>query len=320
MSDPSNDVNSCEDFFLLVVTAYILTAAMEILGMQSLSDTPDETLMPPSATSKEEKAAAIESVGKIIIQEFVDLEFHKERPKAMKAAGGKQSQKALRKKQPNQDHVQEYAKELLTLGLFYFELQDGIREGDGLRVLRCWKYLLLFFRATGHVNYTIEAFTLLSQYYYLLPPRLSEQLIWSRFVNTHGLPGRNIPADLYMEHLNRLCKDAVSHLGANKTPKAIVRTGKAIQSMSEALHHFDKDNGIDLGSGAHTRRSEAGDLSKIVHEIHKKSSVFTNIPGRKHTSFPSITCNMFESIDQQKFQEWMDTKFAKLLARATINR
>ena len=64
MSDPSNDVNSCEDFFLLVVTAYILTAAMEILGMQSLSDTPDETLMPPSATSKEEKAAAIESVGK----------------------------------------------------------------------------------------------------------------------------------------------------------------------------------------------------------------------------------------------------------------
>ena len=95
MSDPSNDVNSCEDFFLLVVTAYILAAAMEILGMQSLSDTPDETLMPPSATSKEEKAAAIKSVGKIIIQEFVDLKFHKERPKAMEAAGGKQPQKAV---------------------------------------------------------------------------------------------------------------------------------------------------------------------------------------------------------------------------------
>ena len=317
MSDPSNDVNSCEDFFLLVLTAHILAAAMEILGMQSLSDTPDETLVPTSATSKEDKAAAIESVGKIIIQEFVDFEFHKEKPKA---GSGKQPKKAVQNKQPNLDHIQEYAKELLTLGLFYLELQDGIREGDGLRVLRCWKYLFLFFRATGHVNYTIEAFTLLSQYYYLLPPRLSEQLIWSRFVNTHGLPGRNIPADLHMEHLNRLCKDAVSHLGANKTPKAIVRTGKAVQPMSDALHHFDNENGIDHGSGAHTQRSESGDLSKIVHEIHKNSCVFTNIPGRKHTSFPSITCNMFGSIDQPKFQEWMDTKFAKMLGRAAINQ
>lgn len=51
VSDPSNDVNSCEDFFLLVLTAHILAAAMEILGMQSLSDTPDETLVPTSATS-----------------------------------------------------------------------------------------------------------------------------------------------------------------------------------------------------------------------------------------------------------------------------
>ena len=55
--------------------------------MQSLSDKPDETLVHRSVTSKEEKAAAIESVGKIIIQKFVDPEFHKEKPKAMKVAG-----------------------------------------------------------------------------------------------------------------------------------------------------------------------------------------------------------------------------------------
>ena len=84
--------------------------------------------------------------------------------------------------------------------------------------------------------------------------------------------------------------------------------GKAVQPMSGALHHF----GIDHGSGAHTQRSESGNLSEIVHEIHKNSCVFTNIPGHKHTSFPSITCSMFGSIDQPKFQEWMDTKFAKL--------
>ena len=77
-----------------------------------------------------------------------------------------------------------------------------------------------------------------------------------------------------MEHLNCLCKDAVSHLGANKTPKAIVRTGKAVQSISDAIHHFDNENGIDHSSGAHTQRSEAGDLSKIVHNIHKNKVCF----------------------------------------------
>ena len=125
---------------------------------------------------------------------------------------------------------------------------------------------------------------------------LNNYITSSRFVNTHGLPGRNIPAELHMENLNHLCKDAVSHLGANKTPKDIIQTGKAVQPMSDVLHHFDNENGIDHGSGAHTQRSESGDLSEIVHEIHKNSCVFTNIPGCKHTSFPSLTCNMFGSI------------------------
>ena len=52
--------------------------------------THEKHLCPPSTTLKEEKAAAIESVGKVIIQEFVELELLKERPKAMKVAGGKQ--------------------------------------------------------------------------------------------------------------------------------------------------------------------------------------------------------------------------------------
>ena len=58
------------------------------------------------------------------------------------------------------------------------EFQDAIREGDGIRVIRCWKFLLLWFRSTGHTNYAIEAMTLLSQLYHLFTPRLAEQLIW----------------------------------------------------------------------------------------------------------------------------------------------
>ena len=38
---------------------------------------------------------------------------------------------------------------------------------------------------------------------YLFSERLRKQLIWSRFVNTHGREGYNIPLDLHLEHLNR---------------------------------------------------------------------------------------------------------------------
>lgn len=88
------------------------------------------------------------------------------------------------------------------------DFKDAIREGDGDQVLSLWKYMLLFFKATDRKNYAIEAFTLLSQYYHLLPPNIVEQLKWSRFVNTHGIPGTNVSCDLHMVRLNRLVKVA----------------------------------------------------------------------------------------------------------------
>ena len=68
------------------------------------------------------------------------------------------------------DHVFEYAKETLSIGMLMFEFKDAIKEGGGRRVLHCWKYFFLFFRSTGHKNYCIEALNLLAQYYYTLPP------------------------------------------------------------------------------------------------------------------------------------------------------
>ena len=122
-------------------------------------------------------------------------------------------------------------KELLSLGLFYLEFQDAIREGDGLRFMFVW------FRSTGNTNYTIEAMTLLVQYYFLFTPRLAEQLIWGRFINAHGGLGRNIPVGLHMERLNRICKQAVAHLGANKTPPIHIKDqpGKSIYIFATLL-------------------------------------------------------------------------------------
>eukprot|EP00731_Ephydatia_muelleri_P034358 Em0056g17a len=133
------------------------------------------------------------------------------------------------------DHVLEYAKETMSPGLLLLEFKDAIREGDGTRILQCWKYFFIIFRATRHKNYCIEAFNLFMQYYYTLPPRYAEQMLWGRFINSEGGQGRNISADLHMEHLNHIVKDAVGHLGANKTPQAIMRASKALGALKEIL-------------------------------------------------------------------------------------
>ncbi len=119
--------------------------------------------------------------------------------------------------------VLEYAKRLLGLGSFYMEFTDAIKEGDGQRVLRCWRYLLPLFKSSGRKNYSIEVFNMLCQYEYNLTPRKAQELIWSRFISTHNAPGRNIPGDLHQEHLNRVVKDAIRGLHSNKTEKAITK-------------------------------------------------------------------------------------------------
>ena len=135
----------------------------------------------------------------------------------------------------NVDGVYEYARETLSLTLLHAEFQDAIREGDGERVLRVWKFLLPLFKVSNKVNYSIEAFNVLAQYFILLSPRLAEQLLWSRFINTHGRPGQNIPCDLHLEHLNQALKTAICILGARVIPHAVERAGKCIGEVVTLL-------------------------------------------------------------------------------------
>ena len=65
-------------------------------------------------------------------------------------------------------------------------------EHDGMRVLQCWKFMLLVFKAGNRTNYSIEALLLLAQYHLFPSQRLAQQLIWSRFINTQGWPGRHV--------------------------------------------------------------------------------------------------------------------------------
>ena len=177
-----------------------------------------------------------------IVDKYVNIDL----PEADKAKSSDKSR----------DLVLAYARQVLTLGLFLMEFVDAIREGDGNRIVRCWRFFLLLFKASQKKKYAIEAFTLLCQFHFVFSERMKQQLIWSRTVNVHGNPGKNVPMDLHMEHLNRDCKTAIARLGANVTEQAVKRVGKCLGEMIKVTRNFDSQTGVPLESGYHTTRSE----------------------------------------------------------------
>ena len=301
-----NDMNACEDFFELVVTGHVIACAMQLLGMSSINEIPSSMVIqsPEDVWMKDdsERKSILMEVATLVVEQNIDLSTTFSDSQSSELA--KQSHAA--------DSVYAYSCEVLSLGLLFLEFKDSIRQGDGDRDLIVWKYFLLLFKASKRTNYSIEAFTLLSQYHLILAPHLAEQLKWSRFINTHGLLGHNISCDLHMEHLNRQAKIAIDGLGANKSQKAIQRIGKAIGTLTGTLDKFDTANNVPDVSGHHSVRSSEKDLCRVINQL-VKSEVFDTKPGRTHKSFPNMKTNSIRTLSEKELKQWMIDRYATVL-------
>ena len=197
------------------------------------------------------------------------------------------------------------------------ELIDGVKEGDGERVLRWWKYGMLLFKITGHKNYSIEALTLLAQHQWFLPPRQKMQLKFSRFVNIRGKVGTNLSCDYYMEQLNRLTKICIQHLGANKADVCISKVSKCIGPLNELLLRFDEEHNICGRSANHKIPTTLKDRDEIIKEL-VNAKVFDIILGRAHRVFATFTSNLMRKSDRLSFLKWMN-EHIPIIKQRTIN-
>ena len=115
-----------------------------------------------------------------------------------------------------------YNAALLSEGLFFLNFLDSVSEGDGGRIIRQYKYLMLLCRADEphSTKYALE-----SLYQLFLANSLSEKeaeiFVWNRTLNNHSGLGNNIPHDLEVEHSNHFNKQGFGNLGVNLTEKAV---------------------------------------------------------------------------------------------------
>lgn len=245
-SDPSENMNAAEDFLLLVLHAQCVVAAKQIL----------------SETDKDEPLT-IEDLSKAILHKFTY--FKKIMPPTSCNS--------------TKDEVQMYAIELLTLGLLWHGFHDAIREGDGERILRYWRFLLVVFKSTNHRNYAKEAVNLQLQYQYMFSDRQKEQLLCSRTVNTKGREGCNIPIDLHMEHLNRRLKIMLKNFGANISDSTIQKAGRCLSGVNAVCQAFEHH------SSDHHPYPEFGKDLEMVMQVFEEENVFAYDEGRSYSTF-----------------------------------
>lgn len=209
-----------------------------------------------------------------------------------------------------------YACVRLGLGLLLRNFDDSIKEGDGERILRCWKIALLIYRAYGHTKYALASFLLQASTKATLTARNAHCLVWNRTVNNKGGLGRNIPLDLRLEHINNLTKGMLKHLGVNITENAARRCSKSVARIESLLDEVDNDLNVQKRSGHHKVRKSEADFKTLVNELHVRGKVFHFNPGqdRQYQHFPHFRKNILADIDHRLLNNWL-TRLKKELAR-----
>ena len=205
------------------------------------------------------------------------------------------------------DDVFNYNCSLLTDCFLFFNFLDAIKEGDGVRVMRQYKYFMLYCKADGSssTKYALECLYQFFQIYALLSPRDSERFIWNRFVNNSGKRGSNIPLDEDTEHSNNFIKQGIKNLGPNVTEKAVQRLSYSENSTSMIMRNLDDNIKRLLRSGRHSSAS----LEKDLHELVKRaieSKIFTKQEGRSYKEFRSFPRDRLSNLDVSCLYKWIN--------------
>ena len=296
-ADVKKAVDDTLDFFEAVTKGHFLAAACRILGINSLNDKvqlPDGILK----ADTNQQLRYIHHVATKVVQQCTVIDTNIDIS-------------------DTSDRVYNYARVLCHYGALILEFRDAVSEGDGERVYRCWRVMLPHFLASRRTKYSLEALRLQFQVKALLPPYLAHQVLWHRFVNTRGGPGRNIQCDLHNEHINKLIKGTIVSMGANLTEKSLQRAARSVSTVHAVCKQFDNESGVPVPTSAHSTREDKTDVGKVVCAV-LTNKLLEQVPDRSHSKYGSIHLNPLHNWDKKKAIEWIKRKQRDYMKFRTI--
>ena len=205
------------------------------------------------------------------------------------------------------DDVYNYTCALMTDCFLFFNFLDAIKEGDGARIMRQYKYIMLYCKADGShsTKYALECLYQFFQVYALLSPRDSERFVWNRTINNSGKEGTNIPFDEDTEHSNNFIKQGIKKLEPNVTENAVQRLSREDCPTASTLANLDDSIEQLLRSGKHG----TGNLEKDLDELVKRAvefNIFTELAGRSYKQFSGFQRNRLAKLDVSSLHQWIN--------------
>ncbi|XP_028408226.1 uncharacterized protein LOC114530810 [Dendronephthya gigantea] len=168
-----------------------------------------------------------------------------------------------------EDNLYNYHCAKLTFGLLLMEFNDGIKEGDGERLIDVYKVALLLFKEHGKTKYAYEVLLLLVKINGILSKYDAHNLKWNRFFNKHGIKGGNIPLDLRMEQLNKIVKTLWRSLGANLNEASAARLANTVDEMEAILDEIDQDCDLASNIGYRSKGKPEVAVAQVTKDLVK---------------------------------------------------
>lgn len=202
------------------------------------------------------------------------------------------------------DGVFNYSHNILKTGLLLRDFQDAVKEGDGNRLERLWKFLMLLFKVTGKTKYALAAIRLHAQLNAILSPREAHSLRWNRTINLKGGIGRNVAIDQVQEHKIKETKELMSGHGPNLTFPSAQIYSRASDGVGDVMKNFDKESKVRKESGKHQRRQDA-DILTVV-KILQENKALKEIPGRTHVGIGTIPKDPISLLNFSDLNAWIN--------------
>lgn len=216
------------------------------------------------------------------------------------------SQKSDIKKE---DHIFNYGCLHISLGLLIRDAEDSVKEGDGQRLVRVWKFLTLLFRLKGCHKYALAGIRLIASIEGLLTPRKAHQLIWNRFAGLKHGPGTRISRDERLEQLNKVSKEEIRSRGfPNINDDSVVTATRSTGTIDKSVRQSNADLQREVKSGHHCNSKQKSTFTTILTQVHCKAKVFMFCADREYKTFPGLRRDIFKDLCLGPLAKWLRQK------------
>ena len=319
---PMKDINACEELLLKYCESLTIAAYNQLTEQFDVSSTDNE----------EENKKLFDNILDNLVDGFVMSKVPEipsdglfsciwcdKKYKLMKSLKNHQINNHQHKEdkinESSDDHVLNYSHNALALCYLAKDFIDARKHGDGKRIIRLHKSLLLYFKLDGRTKYSFQTLHLLSQINFLLPPGLSHELMWNRSVNNAGKVDSNVELDRELEHRNKYAKNELHHFQGKITENSIRRCSESYDEMVKIMNAFDEEVSAFKPSGRHTIPNWKEDVNELA-EQYTALKLFSFVNGREHSCFPRYPENCLGRLNMMNFKKWV---YAKLKQYSEMN-